>query len=110
MQQRYLYTKPALQPGEAVLLPALPRRRWQEPLVMEPAVSQRNQNFVPVSGDWSGQNTALSTCVRQPGSMAGRGILRAAGVRISPYSGYTGWRNRRFGERMAYAPRVGMKV
>ncbi len=85
MQQRYLYMKPALQPSEAVLLPALPRRRWSEPLVMEPAKPPQDDSFVPVTGDWNGQTTALSTQVRSGGSMAGRGVLRAAGVCDSPF-------------------------
>ncbi len=85
MQQRYLYMKPALQPGEAVLLPALPRRYWTEPLVSEPTPAPVNEAFVPVTGEWNGQTTALSTQVRSVGSMAGRGVLRAAGVSVSPY-------------------------
>ena len=85
MQQRYLYMKPALQPSEAVLLPALPRRRWLEPLVMEPSQTITDSSFVPVTGDWNGQSTALSTHVRSCGSMAGRGILRSVGVMGQPY-------------------------
>lgn len=85
MQQRYLYMKPALQPGEAVLLPALSGRFWTEPLVAEPAQPARNESFVPVTEEWNGQTTALSTQVRSVGSMAGRSVLRAAGVRDCPY-------------------------
>lgn len=87
--QRYLYMRPALQPSEAVLLPALSRRRWQEPLVMEPAHLSGNDNFVPVTGDWNGhpvQTKELSTQVRSCGSMAGRGILRAVGAMENPYA------------------------
>ena len=84
MQQRYLYMKPALQPSEAVLLPALSRRPWTEPLVIEPA-APANETFVPVTGDWNGQTTALSTYVRSAGSMAGRSVLRAAGIAAGPY-------------------------
>ncbi len=84
MQQRYLYTKPALQPSEAVLLPALSRRMRMEPLVVEP-VSSRADSFIPVTGDWNGQTTALSTQVRSAGSMAGRSVLRAVGVSACPY-------------------------
>ena len=86
MQQRYLYMKPALQPSEAVLLPALPRRRWHEPLVMEPAHIVPDSSFVPVTGDWNGRTTALSTHVRPCGSMAGRSILRAVGATGNPYA------------------------
>ena len=85
MQQRYLYMKPALQPSEAVLLPALPRRRWMEPLVVEPSRPVQSSAFVPVTGDWNGQTTALSTQVRSNGSMAGRSVLRAAGLSDSPF-------------------------
>ena len=87
--QRYLYMRPALQPSEAVLLPALSRRRWQEPLVMEPAHVPANDSFIPVTGDWHGQTaqtTELSTRVRSCGSMAGRGILRAVGAMENPYA------------------------
>lgn len=110
MQQRYLYTRPALQPSEAVLLPALPRRRWQEPLVMESAVSARDHTFVPVTGDWNGQTTALSTCVRSNGSMAGRGILRAVGVRMNPYAGRSTQGGRRSGARPGRTQRFGNRV
>ena len=84
MQQRYLYMKPALQPSEAVLLPALSGRRRFEPLTVEPARPERDP-FIPVSGDWNGQTTALSTQVRSVGSMAGRSVLRQVGIGASPY-------------------------
>ena len=96
MQQRYLYMKPALQPSEAVLLPALPRRRWLEPLVMEPSQTIADSSFVPVTGDWNGQSTALSTRVRSCGSMAGRGILRSVGVMGQPYMRRTNATEQRF--------------
>jgi len=86
MQQRYLYMRPALQTSEAVLLPALPRTRWNEPLLRETAPTAGDEHFVPVTGDWNGQTLALSTHVRSAGSMAGRGVLRAAGVSDSPFS------------------------
>lgn len=97
MQQRYLYMRPALQPGEAVLLPALSGRYWTEPLVAEPAQPAANSSFIPITGDWNGQTTALSTQVRSTGSMAGRGVLRAAGVSMSPYRSPAP--RRRFGNR-----------
>ena len=84
MQQRYLYMKPALQPSEAVLLPALSGRRRFEPLTLEPAQPEKD-SFIPVTGDWNGQTTALSTQVRSVGSMAGRSVLRQAGIGASPY-------------------------
>ncbi len=86
MQQRYLYMKPALQPSEAVLLPALTRRKWPELPAMEPLRTPMSNGFVPVSGDWNGQTTALSTRVRSVGSMAGRGVLRAVGAMENPYA------------------------
>jgi len=106
MQQRYLYMKPALQPSEAVLLPALPRRRWMEPLVVEPAHSVPDGGFVPVTGDWNGQTTALSTRVRSCGSMAGRGILRAVGAMGNPYPSRNGSASQRTSRRTRMAQRV----
>ena len=105
MQQRYLYMKPALQPSEAVLLPALPRRRWLEPLVVEPAHSVPDSGFVSVTGEWNGQTTALSTHVRSGGSMAGRGILRAVGAMGNPYPG----RNTSVGQRTARRSRMSLR-
>lgn len=106
MQQRYLYMKPALQPSEAVLLPALPRRRWPEPLVVEPSHAEPDGNFVPVTGDWNGQTTALSTHVRSCGSMAGRGILRTVGAMGTPYVNRNGSLNQRTPRRTRMSLRV----
>lgn len=106
MQQRYLYMKPALQPSEAVLLPALPRRRWPEPLVVEPVHSAPDGGFVPVTGDWNGQTTALSTHVRSCGSMAGRGILRAVGAMGNRYAS----RNGSADQRTARRTRMGLRA
>ncbi len=80
--QRYLYMRPALQKSEAVLLPALPRMRWTEPVDNR---TSKEASFVPATEEWHGQTTALSTQVRTGGSMAGRGVLRAAGVSDSPF-------------------------
>ena len=41
---------------------------------------------VPEEGIAAEQPVALSTYVRPRGSMAGRGVLRAAGVSMNPYS------------------------
>ena len=84
------WKRPALQKSEAVLLPALHR------MAVEPNFSDRYASaggraagFVPPwdSADGRGpQTTALSTYVRPRGSMAGRGILKAAGVNLDPYA------------------------
>ncbi|MBR4067633.1 MAG: hypothetical protein IKK08_03275 [Clostridia bacterium] len=79
MQQRNLFMKPALQPGEAVLLPALPGNRWQETIAAGLKTSDESSTFIPAGEEWKGQTTALSTQVRTSGSMAGRSVLRAAG-------------------------------
>jgi hypothetical protein len=77
--QRYLYMKPALQPSEAVLLPALSRSKWQDTVAVEWNAPLKNETFIPATEEWKGQTTALSTQVRPSGSMAGRSVLRAAG-------------------------------
>lgn len=76
---QHMYMKPALQPSEAVLLPALTRNRWQETIAAKLKTSARNDTFIPATEEWKGQTTALSTQVRPSGSMAGRSVLRAAG-------------------------------
>lgn len=80
--QRYPYMRPALQKSEAVLLPALPRMNWTEPVEIHPS---KEATFVPATEEWHGQTTALSTQLRYSGSMAGRGVLRAAGVSDDPF-------------------------
>ena len=86
--QNEWWMRPALQKSEAVLLPALPRRLGTTRLLNRfgnaPTVSS---SFIPVAGDWQPkqQTMELSTYVRPRGSMAGRGVLRAAGVCIEPY-------------------------
>lgn len=86
--QSYPWMRPALQVSEAVLLPALPRRSG----VTGPRFTQRFANlstepFRPVPAEGiAEQPAALSTYVRPRGSMAGRGVLRAAGVSMNPWN------------------------
>mgnify|MGYP001164481242 FL=1 len=85
--QSYLWMRPALQISEAVLLPALPRRSvLTEARFSDRLTSPSTEPFrpVPVEGI-ADQPMALSTYVRPRGSMAGRGVLRAAGVSMNPY-------------------------
>jgi len=91
LMQNEWWMRPALQKSEAVLLPALPRsqgRRFSDYFLHS---RQETDAFRPVAD--AGQATALSTYVRPRGSMAGRSVLRAAGVRMSPYrQGFSGVR------------------
>ena len=86
--QNEWWMRPALQKSEAVLLPALPRRLGTTRLLNRcsgvPAVSGP---FLPVTEDWQNprQTLALSTYVRPRGSMAGRSVLRAAGIRADRF-------------------------
>ncbi len=87
--QSYLWMRPALQVSEAVLLPALPRHMVAEPRFSDrfTHVKASENPFRPVPEEGETRTTmALSTYVRPRGSMAGRGILRAVGVRENPYS------------------------
>jgi len=84
--QKESWMQPALQTSEAVLLPALERQSMSLPrfgnryLPSAPA-----DTFRPVTERWeTEQPLALSTYVRPRGSMAGRSVLRAAGVRTTP--------------------------
>lgn len=83
------WMRPALQKSEAVLLPALPRRMGTTRLLnCSPGVSAADNAFIPVADDChSAQNPSmeLSTYVRPRGSMAGRSVLRAAGVCADRY-------------------------
>ena len=83
------WMQPALQTNEAVLLPALERRtlapyrfgnRYLMPASSEEAFQPANENWGTVSPE-----LALSTYVRPRGSMAGRSVLRAAGIRTEPF-------------------------
>lgn len=80
---------PALQVSEAVLLPALPRRAALEPRFsgrLSPVQSE-GESFQPLPQDGRPlEALALSTYVRSRGSMAGRGVLRAAGISANPYA------------------------
>lgn len=85
MLQRSVWMRPALQTREAVLLPALSRQRLADPYFSDRYTKIKNAEdpFRPIPEENIPQNlevTALSTYVRPRGSMAGRGVLRAAGV------------------------------
>lgn len=86
--QNEWWMRPALQKSEAVLLPALPRRMGTTRLLNRfantPSISG---SFVPVMNDWQPQQKTmeLSTYVRPRGSMAGRSVLRAAGIRADRF-------------------------
>ena len=85
--QRNLWMRPALQTSEAVLLPALPRRRAAEPRFSDRYTRQRAQEdpFRPFPEELTSQPLALSTFVRSRGSMAGKSVLRAAGLSADPF-------------------------
>ncbi|MDD3335775.1 MAG: hypothetical protein PHI98_09730 [Eubacteriales bacterium] len=87
MQQRYSWMRPALQTSEAVLLPALLKRQYGEPRYSDryTRVKAAEDPFRPVPQEGE-PVLALSTYVRPRGSMAGRSVLRAAGVSGSPFS------------------------
>jgi len=86
--QNEWWMRPALQVSEAVLLPALPRVSSGMPRFSHRFAHVRmpDEPFVPVTESWPTQETALSTYVRPRGSMAGRGVLRAAGVSVNPFT------------------------
>ena len=86
--QNELWMQPALQPGEAVLLPALERSTFRQPRFGGRMIvpSSDSDAFMPVHDTWpDNQSLALSTYVRPRGSMAGRSVLRAAGVPSTPF-------------------------
>ena len=83
-----LWMQPALQVSEAVLLPALEKRNMNYQrfgnLFLSPSVTP--DGFRPADSPWeSSEMLALSTYVRPRGSMAGRSVLRAAGIQMDPY-------------------------
>lgn len=85
--QNEWWMKPALQKSEAVLLPALERRTYAEYRFSDRFAHAKpvTDAFIPVSDSWqTTEENALSTYVRPRGSMAGRSVLRAAGVSIGP--------------------------
>jgi len=90
------WMQPALQASEAVLLPAMER--------CSPVLSRYSNRYLPSSGSESvfrpasevwerEQPLALSTWVRPRGSMAGRSVLRAAGIHTEPVY-RRGWQRR----------------
>lgn len=87
---RESWKRPALQQSEAVLLPAM-RSERAEPRFSDryDTATERRTGFVPAwdvpAGGQQTQTTALSTYVRPRGSMAGRSVLKAAGVSLDPY-------------------------
>lgn len=86
--QNEWWIRPALQKSEAVLLPALERRTFSDYRFSDrfAHVKPSDDMFRPVTGTWgSDESKALSTYVRPRGSMAGRGVLRAAGVSANPF-------------------------
>ena len=87
--QRYSWMRPALQTSEAVLLPALLKRQPPEPLFSDRYSRSKplEDPFRPIPPEGAAQPLALSTYVRPRGSMAGRGVLRAAGMTGVPFAG-----------------------
>jgi len=88
LMQNEWWMRPALQKSEAVLLPALERSSITQPRFSRhfTHVKSTSDPFVPVADTWqTAQTQTLSTYVRPRGSMAGRGVLRAAGVNATPY-------------------------
>lgn len=86
--QNEWWMRPALQKSEAVLLPALERGTVSQPRFSHrfTHVKTASNAFMPVTDSWqTHEQQALSTYVRPRGSMAGRGVLRAAGINASPY-------------------------
>lgn len=90
--QRYLWMRPALQQSEAVLMPALPRLLMAEPRFSDRFTHAKaaEDPFRPLPAGDGSNSLALSTYVRPRGSMAGRSVLRAAGVCGEPFT----WRAR----------------
>ncbi len=86
--QRSLWMRPALQKSEAVLLPALPRRQQAEPrfsdIYTRTKAAEDPFRPLPNTAAVPENSMALSTFVRSRGSMAGRSVLRAAGVSADP--------------------------
>ena len=87
--QNESWMQPALQPSEAVLLPAMDRQRASAPRFGSrylPSAAPADA-FRPAGEPWEQPaNLALSTQVRPRGSMAGRSVLRAAGVYATPWA------------------------
>ena len=98
--QNALWMRPALQQSEAVLMTAMPRRQPREQRFRSVHITNDEQlsPFRPVPAAQPAAQPAaspfvtaspsldLSTFVRPRGSMAGRGVLRAAGFTGDPYA------------------------
>jgi len=85
--QNESWMQPALQTSEAVLLPALeprPSSAYRFGSRLLPPASSAS-DFRPVSESWEQPSVSRTVATRQ-GSMAGRSVLRAAGVRCTPVS------------------------
>ena len=85
--QNESWMQPAHQISEAVLLPALERRSMAMPRFGNRYLAPASPDnvFQPADENWGvAPALALSTYVRPGGSMAGRSVLRAAGVRTAP--------------------------
>ena len=85
--QNESWMQPALQSSEAVLLPALERQPTPQPRFgnryLPPAAQQ--DSFRPADLPWEEPKPAVQPVSSQrQGSMAGRSVLRAAGVRHTP--------------------------
>lgn len=84
--QNESWMQPALQAGEAVLLPALERQsneRFRYNNLQLPS-SRTEAAFQPASTLWEEQLSAQTHAISRQGSMAGRSVLRAAGVKTAP--------------------------
>lgn len=85
--QNQSWMQPAVQAGEAVLLPALERKSNARPRMANRRLplSQAEDTFMPADTTWEDTQPAHA---HHPaslhGSMAGRSVLRAAGVRTTP--------------------------
>ena len=104
--QNEWWMRPALQKSEAVLLPALERTPPHQPRFSHRFTHAKpvDEPFVPVGETWRAAETqALSTYVRPRGSMAGRGVLRAAGVSASPYGVHS---RPQYAARRSFLPRM----
>ena len=85
--QHEAWMQPALQASEAVLLPALEHQTAAFPRFGNRYLTSPSSEdvFRPASENWGASSLALSTYVRPRGSIAGRSVLRAAGVRTEPF-------------------------
>lgn len=86
--QNESWMHPALQENEAVLLPALERRNGNFPRFGARYLPPPStvDSFRPVSQTWDIEpQPAPEGCTRPRGSMAGRSVLRAAGVYTEPF-------------------------